>query len=90
MATARGPGGRADSARSRPPPLRAQPGDVALRDRRVQACELRDDSKVRGGWDVTMLQDGELRFSRRCVDERGARYVAQAFKQDTVRAGWVE
>ena len=40
---------------------------------RVQSCELRDDSKVGGGWDVTMLQDGELLFSRRCVDERGAR-----------------
>jgi hypothetical protein len=37
-----------------------------------------------------MLRDGELLFSRRCVDERGARYVAQAFKQDTGRAGWVK
>ena len=56
----------------------------------VPSCELRDDSKAGGGWDVTMLQDEELLFSRRCVDERGARYVAQAFWQDTVRAGWVE
>ena len=37
-----------------------------------------------------MLQDGEPLFSRRCVDERDARYVAQAFKQDTLLAGWVE
>jgi hypothetical protein len=37
-----------------------------------------------------VLLDGEPVFSRRCVDERGARFVAQAFRQDTVRAGWVE
>jgi hypothetical protein len=55
----------------------------------VQSCELRDDSRSGGGWDVTMLQDGELVFSRRCVDERGARYVAWSFKQDTLRAGSV-
>ena len=57
---------------------------------RVQSCELRDDSTAGGGWDVTMLQDDELLFSRLCIDERGARYVAQAFKQDTLKAGWVE
>ena len=57
---------------------------------RVQSCELRDDSKVGAGWDVLMLQDDEPLFSRRCVDERGARYVAQCFKQDTLRAGWTE
>ena len=56
---------------------------------RVQSCELRDDSKVGAGWDVLMLQDDEPLFSRRCVDERGARYVAQAFMQDTMRAGWI-
>jgi len=33
-----------------------------------------------------MLQ-GEPLFSRRCVDERGARYMAQSFKQDTLKAG---
>jgi len=49
----------------------------------------RDDSKDGGGWDVTMLADGELLFSRRCADERGARYVAESFRQDTARAGWV-
>jgi len=47
---------------------------------------LRDDSKVGAGWDVLMLQ-GEPLFSRRCVDERGARYMAQSFKQDTLKAG---
>jgi hypothetical protein len=65
----------------------------ALRDPvtgRVQFCELHDDSRAGGGWDVTMLQDEELLFSGRCVDGRGARYVAEAFKQDTLRAGWSE
>jgi hypothetical protein len=37
-----------------------------------------------------MLQDGELLFSRRCVDERGARYVAECIKKDTLKAGWTE
>ena len=55
----------------------------------VQSCELRDDSKV-AGWDVLILEDDEPLFSRRCVDERGARYVAQSFKQDTLKAGWTE
>jgi hypothetical protein len=36
-----------------------------------------------------MLEDGEPLFSRRCVDEHEARYVAQAFKQDTSRGGGV-
>jgi len=52
--------------------------------------ELRDDSKVGAGWDVMNLEDGELLFSRRCVDERRARYVANSFRQHTVRAGWVQ
>jgi hypothetical protein len=75
------------------PTTRSRPGGVAPSRpdvTRVQSCELRDGSKAGGGWDVTMLQDGELLFSRRCVDERGARYVAQSFRQDTVRAGWVD
>ena len=72
-----------------------QPGEEVWRLRspdgtRVQTCELRDDSKAGAGWDVMLLLDGEPVISRRCADERGARYVAQSFKQDTVRAGWVE
>jgi hypothetical protein len=56
---------------------------------RLQSCELRDDSKVRRGLGCTNVagRDDEPLFSRRCVDERGTRYVAQAFKQDTLRAG---
>jgi hypothetical protein len=57
---------------------------------RVQSCELRDDSNVGAGRDVLMLEADEPLFSRRCVDERGARYMAHTFKQDTLRAAWVE
>ena len=59
-------------------------------DGRVQSCELCDDSKVGGGWDVLLLQGDEPLFSRRCVDERGARYVAESIKKDTLKAGWTE
>jgi len=58
--------------------------------RRVQTCELRNDSKAGAGWDVMVLEDGEPVFSRRCVDEKGARFVAESFRQDLVRTGWTE
>jgi hypothetical protein len=48
------------------------------------------DSVAGVGWDVMLLENGEPLFSRRCVDERGARYVAQAFKQALLRTGYVE
>jgi hypothetical protein len=48
--------------------------------RRVQTYELRDDSRDGAGWDVMVLENDEPLFSRRCVEERGARYVAQSFK----------
>ncbi len=76
------------------PPRQPNPGAEVWRlrhpDGRVQSCELRNDSREDAGWDVMLLEDGEVLFSKRCVDERGARYVAQAFKQDTMRCGWVE
>jgi len=56
----------------------------------VIACELRDDSKIGGGWEIVIRQDGELSFGRRCADEAGARYVANALKQDHMNAGWSE
>jgi hypothetical protein len=31
-----------------------------------------------------ILEDGEPLFSKRCVDERGAPFVAESFKQDLV------
>jgi hypothetical protein len=56
------------------------------RDGRVLSCELRDESKIGGGWDVVIRQDGELSFSRRCADESHARFVANALKQDHLKA----
>jgi hypothetical protein len=57
---------------------------------RVQSCQLRDNTRARAGWDVMLLENGEPLFSRRCSNEREARYVAEAFKQDTMRGGWTE
>jgi hypothetical protein len=76
-------------------PRQRQPGEEVWRLRdpvtgRVQTCELRDDTTVGAGWDVLILEGDEPLFSRRCVDERGARYVAQSFKQDILRTGWSE
>jgi hypothetical protein len=49
-------------------------------------CEVCDDN----GWTVLMLENGELLFARGCADEREAREVARIFREDTVRARWVE
>ena len=80
---------------NRPPPAPRQPkpGEEVWRlqhDGRVQTCELRDDSKAGAGWDVMILDDGEPLFSRRCVDEKGSRFVAESFRQDLLRIGWTE
>lgn len=58
------------------------------RDGRVQSCELRDDSRAGAGSDVLMFEDGDPLFSRRCLDERGARYIAESFRKDLLRNGW--
>ena len=63
-------------------------GSAAPAARRVQFCELRDESKAGAGWDVMVLEDGEPLFSRRYVDERAARFVAESFRQDLLRTGW--
>jgi hypothetical protein len=47
-------------------------------DRRVQSCELRDNSRAGAGWEVQILAAGEILVSRRCENEREARYVAEA------------
>jgi hypothetical protein len=73
------------------PPRQPNPGEEVWRLRyedRVQTCELRDDAQAGAGFDVQVFEDGELLFSRRCVDERGARFVAESFKQDVLRTGW--
>ena len=54
----------------------------------MQSCEIRDETAVGAGWDVLVLVNGEPLFSRRCVDDRQARYVAESLRQDNVRGGW--
>jgi len=56
----------------------------------VQSCQIRDDTRAGGGFDVLMLEGDEFLFSRRCETERHARYVADVIKQDTMRDGWME
>ncbi len=51
------------------------------------ACELRNEERLGFGSDVVIRQDDELSFSR-CADEAGARSVANALKQDQLKAGW--
>jgi hypothetical protein len=55
----------------------------------TQTCELRNQSDVGAGWDVLISLNGEPSFSRRCVDEQVARFVAEAIRQDNTRGGWV-
>jgi hypothetical protein len=72
------------------PPRQPKPGEEVWRLHhagRTQSCELRNDSKAGAGWDVMVLEDGEPLFSRRCADERSARFVAESFRQDLVRTG---
>jgi hypothetical protein len=81
--------------RPAPPPRQPRAGEEVwrLKDRAgrgVRMCELHDDSKAGAGWDVLLLEGGEAVFSRRCGNEREARYVAEVLKQDTLRVGWSE
>ena len=64
-------------------PRRRQPGEEVLR---LRARRL--ESRRRLGRDD--LQDDELLFSRRCADNAAARYVAESFRTDTLKAGWVD
>src|SRR6185369_5094073 len=56
-----------------------------VKDGRNIACELHNELRLGAGWDVTIRQDGELSFSRRCADEGAARFVADALKQDQIK-----
>lgn len=58
-------------------------GDCAIR--KASTCELRDDSRAGAGWDAMMLHDGEPLLKRRALMSGDARYVAESFRQDTVR-----
>jgi len=82
------------SPHRRPPaPRQPKPGEEVWRLRhtdRVQSCELRDDSQTGAGWDVPVFENGDPLFSRRCGDERGARFVAESFTQALRRTGWTK
>jgi len=76
----------------KPIPRQRTPGDEVwrLRDNetgRVQTCELRDNSRAGAGWEVQILEAGEILVSRRCENEREARYVAEAAREDSLRTG---
>ena len=73
-------------------PRQPKPGEEVwrLRDNetgRVQTCELRDNSRAGAGWEVQILEAGEILVSRRCENEREARYVAEAARKDSLRTG---
>jgi hypothetical protein len=75
------------------PPRQPNPGEEVWRLRhgeRVQSCELRNAERDGAGWDVQVFENKELLFSRRCVDARGARFVAESFRQDLLRTGWMD
>jgi hypothetical protein len=75
------------------PARQPQPGEEVWRLRkadRVLMCELRNDERGGAGCDVQLLEGGELRTSRRCVDVNGARFVAEGYRQDLVRNGWTD
>jgi len=66
-----------------------------LRVRCVRATSLiTQTSRVQilagAGVDVQLLEEGELLVSHRCVTADAARYMAQSFKNDHLRTGWVE
>ena len=78
-----------------PPPRQPRPGREIWRLKdpasgRVQSCQIRDDTRAGGGFDVLMLEGDGFVFSRRYETERHARYVADVIKQDTMRWGWTE
>jgi hypothetical protein len=73
-------------------PRQPQPREEVwrLRDRdtgRVQTCELCDHSPAGAGWEVQIIEAGEILVSRRCENEREARYVAEAARKDSLRTG---
>jgi hypothetical protein len=75
------------------PPRTPKPGLQLWRLRkgdREMTCELRDDEKAGAGFDVQLIEAGELRASRRCVNAEGARFVAESYRQERVRTGWKE
>lgn len=62
-------------------PRTAKPGLGAWRLRngdRVMTCELRDDDRAGAGFDVQLIETGELRASRRCVNVDGSKNLRKS------------
>ena len=57
---------------------------------RVLSCALRDESASGAGWEVLVLEDGRLRFSRLFRDEPRARIGIHALKRGGLKGGWTE
>jgi len=72
------------------PRARGEEAWRVTKDGRSISCELRDDARAGAGWEVVIRQDDELSFSRRCLTEEHARYVAGATLKDHLNSGWTE
>jgi hypothetical protein len=56
---------------------------------RIQTCEISDDREQAAGFDVALLEGGELFLSLRCTTIEEARFVANAFRRDQMQvSGW--
>jgi hypothetical protein len=76
------------------PPRAPTPGEQVWRlahpDGRVLRCVLRDDSAAGAGFDVQLFDGaGELLYAKRVAFEEEARFVADSWRQDNVRGGWL-
>jgi hypothetical protein len=61
------------------------------KDGHVLICELRDDEKAGGGFDVQILYpDRWPLFTQRCVTRDGAQFVAMSYRRDFMRDGWTD
>jgi hypothetical protein len=81
----------APGAHASTPPRVAKPGEEVWRLQNdegwIVTCELRNDARAGLGWDVQLLEDGELVFSRRCPVEAGARFTTECFRQGLCARG---
>jgi hypothetical protein len=53
-------------------------------------CELQDDTRAGLGWEVQLIENAELVFSKRCAREDDARFYAECFRQDHLRTRFTE
>jgi hypothetical protein len=55
---------------------------------RVVSCEIWNDTAKSGGWDVRLLEKGDVAWSKRCQSYEEAHSVAERWRQDYVMAGY--